>query len=226
MSDNVRLGFGGEDAVLRATGTKTAAYNAQYGDCVVVSTAGGAVTVTLPASDRRGLVAVRLLAGTAAVTVDGYSAETVDGAANAQVVFTGETRIFASDGLGAWTTMASGGSTAGLSAILQPVVGAVNTVAASGATQTIPEPNVYKKNDITLTASCTLTLPATTKGKSLEIVFRQGGSGSYTVTWPAGTKFPGGSLTITAALNSVDLVKVTSVVEGTWIAYRVGAAIA
>lgn len=217
----ISLQHAGNDTALKPTAAKTAAYSAAMGDLVRVDTSGGAVTVTLPtiADGQRGLVGVRLSAGSTAITVDGYSAETIDGAATATVTTASGVKVFVADGNGAWYTMAGGVGALGGS-------GTVNTVAASGATQTIPEPSVNLYNDITLTANCTLTLPATTKGKELTIVFRQDGTGGRTVTWPAGTKFPGGSLTITATASAVDLVKVISVVEGTWIAYRVGAAVA
>ena len=222
----VYLGYAGEDATPRATGTKTAAYNAQFGDIVVVDSTAGPITVNLPDCDKVGMISVQMRAGANAVTIDGYNSQTVDGAATIQLTAVSQTVLLAGDGLGAWTSVAGGGLLAGLDGTYDRVASNVNTVATSGATQTIPEPSVSSFNDITLTANCTLTLPATTKGKHLHFVFRQDATGSRTVTWPAGTKFPGGSLTITATANAVDYVEAISMVAGTWIVYRSGAAIA
>lgn len=222
----VYLGPAGEDATPRATAVKTAAYDAQYGDIVVVDTTGGAITVTLPNGVKVGLVSVQLRAGGSAVTIDGYGAQTVDGAANIQLTVVGQTVLLACDGLGAWTSAAGGSPMASLDTTYQRVVNNVNTVSTSGAAQTIPEPSAYGLNDITLTANCTFTLPATTKGKILRFIIRQNGTGGYNVTWPAGTKFPGGSLTITAGANSIDYVEAVSVVAGVWDVWREGAAFA
>ena len=101
-----------------------------------------------------------------------------------------------------------------------------DTVAVSGAAQTIPEPGTAFYNDITLTADCTLTLPATTAGKMIMFVFRQDGTGSWEVTWPANTIVPGGTLQPTAAASSVDVFVALSVVEDVWMVYRAGAAFA
>lgn len=214
----------GEDAALVATATKTAAYSAAYGDLVPVNTAGGSVTVTLPAADMRGMVGVQLLSGTAQVTVDGYGSETVDGAASAAVSIPGEVRVFVSDGSGAWHTCAGGPTLAGLRIAAE--TGTVNTVAASGAAQTIPEPSTYTYNDVTLTADCTLTFPAATLGKKLRMVFRQDGTGGWDLTWPAGSKTVGGTLQVSQAAGAIDVIEAISVVEDEWLIYRVGAALA
>jgi hypothetical protein len=103
----------------------------------------------------------------------------------------------------------------------------VNTVAASGTALTIPQPGQYQLNDITLTGNVTLTLPTPTKGKFLRFVFRQDATGSRTVTWPAGTIWPGGTdLVVTAAAGSIDYVEAICVVEGVWMVTRLGAAYA
>ncbi len=63
----------------------------------------------------------------------------------------------------------------------------VEVVTASGASQDI-DYSVAHWWDITLTANCALTIsnpPASSIVGDLVVVLRQGGSGSYTVTWPA-----------------------------------------
>ena len=59
------------------------------------------------------------------------------------------------------------------------------TVAASGAAQTI-DVSVATTYDITLTANCTFTLTGAVSGEAwlARVILRQGGSGSYTATWP------------------------------------------
>lgn len=212
------FGHAGEDAALQATATKTAAFSASFGDLVPVDSSGGAVTITLPPSNMIGEVGVRLAVGGNTVTVEGYLAETIDGAANTTLAVAGEVRVFASDGLGHWTTVSGGPNLTGIS--VTPV--AVNVVAAAGAAETIPEPSAYGLNRIVLDENVTLTLPAATLGKTLRIVFVQDGTGTNTVTWPAGTIFADGALVISAGANTIDYVEAISVVEDVWMVYRPG----
>lgn len=58
-----------------------------------------------------------------------------------------------------------------------------NVVAASGAAQSIPDPTVSAVNAITLTAACTVTLPAPAQGKKLVVYLIQDATGSRVVTW-------------------------------------------
>ena len=216
------FGHAGEDAALVNTGTKIAAYNAQFGDLVPVNTTAGAVTVTLPEGVMIGEVAIRLQAGGNNLVIEGYGADTVDGAANVTLTQVGEGRYMVCDGAGAWTTLPGGPSVSGLA----PVVMTVNTVAAAGATETIPEPAVAGLNDITLTADCTFTFPAASKGKILRMVVRQDGTGGWDWIWPANTIVPGGALVVTQAANAIDYIEAVCVVEDVWMIYRPGAAFA
>lgn len=65
----------------------------------------------------------------------------------------------------------------------------VNTVAASGAAQTLPDVDVATIHRITLTASCSLTFPTAVAGKSFSLELVQDGTGSRTVTWPGTVKW-------------------------------------
>src|SRR5450759_2316424 len=87
------------------------------------------------------------------------------------------------------------------------VTDVVNTVAASEATQTIPAPTSAGIIDITLTASCTLTFPTAVASQSFTLILRQGGSGSYTITWPSSIiKWDGGvAPTLTITVGAVDI---------------------
>jgi hypothetical protein len=88
------------------------------------------------------------------------------------------------------------------------VTDVVNTVGTSGATQTIPAPTAAGISDITLTASCTLTFPTAIAGQSFTLILRQGGSGSYTITWPVTVvKWAGGTApTLTTTVEAVDIL--------------------
>lgn len=88
----------------------------------------------------------------------------------------------------------------------------VNTVAASGSAVTIPAAATATVHDITLTATCTLTFPTAVNGASFTLLLRQGGSGSYTVTWPSpATKWPNGAVPVlSTAVDSVDIISFLS----------------
>lgn len=86
-----------------------------------------------------------------------------------------------------------------------PIVEVVNTVAASGAAQTIAEPAVKSINDITLTAACTLTFPTSTAGTSFTLLLRQGGAGSFTVTWPTVKWASGAAPVLSTAVGAIDI---------------------
>jgi hypothetical protein len=61
----------------------------------------------------------------------------------------------------------------------------VNTVATSGAAQTIPAVTDYTINNIVLSENCTLTFPAAEGGDSLLLqVVQPASGGPYSATWP------------------------------------------
>jgi hypothetical protein len=58
---------------------------------------------------------------------------------------------------------------------------------------------------LTLTGNCTFTFPTATAGKSFMILLKQDGTGSRTVTWPAGVKWPNNAApSITATASKMD----------------------
>ncbi len=81
---------------------------------------------------------------------------------------------------------------------------------------------------ITLTASITtLTLVGATVGQQFTLVIIQGGSGSYTMTWPATTKWPGGAApTLTTTVGGIDVISIKFVSSGVYYGFVVGAALA
>jgi hypothetical protein len=92
----------------------------------------------------------------------------------------------------------------------------VNTVAATGSTETLPATaNVH---DLTLDANCTITLPTLTSGKacSLTVILRQDGTGGRTVTWPGSVSWISGTApTLKTAAAAVDVVTLFTLDGGT-----------
>lgn len=102
----------------------------------------------------------------------------------------------------------------------------VNTVAATGAAETLPATaNVH---DLTLTANCTITLPTLTSGKAcaITVILRQDGTGSRLVTWPGSVSWVTGSApTLKTAAAAVDVVTLFTLDGGTsWGGAAVGGA--
>lgn len=93
---------------------------------------------------------------------------------------------------------------------------------ATGATETINLDN-GSLHHITLDANCTLTfsLPvrAETDGWQFDLLVKQDGTGSRTITWPASVKWPAGSApTLTTTAGRTDWVQFITADGGTnWI---------
>lgn len=76
----------------------------------------------------------------------------------------------------------------------------------SGAADTISW-KVGNKQKSTLTANCTYTFTAPSGPCNLILRIIQGGSGSYTVTWPASVKAPGGiAPVLSTGVGSIDII--------------------
>lgn len=100
----------------------------------------------------------------------------------------------------------------------------VNTVAASGATNTLPDVTVATIHNITLTANCTLTFPTAGAGKSFMVSLKQDATGGRTVTWPSTVvKWPGGTApTLTTTANAIDVVSFLCVDGTNWYGFIAG----
>lgn len=66
---------------------------------------------------------------------------------------------------------------------------------------------------ITLTGSCTITMPVATAGKSFTLLLKTG-TGGFTVTWSAATRWPGG-IAPTLTSNATKLDKFVFTSDGT-----------
>jgi hypothetical protein len=78
---------------------------------------------------------------------------------------------------------------------------------ATGLAWALPTTIEAVNTVVTLTANCTFTFPTASAGKSFTLVLQQDGTGSRSVTWPIGTRWPGGvAPTLTTTANAVDYV--------------------
>lgn len=99
----------------------------------------------------------------------------------------------------------------------------VNTVAASGSTETLPDVTVATVHYVTLTANCTFTFPTAAAGKSFTLVLVQDGTGSRTATWPASVKWAAGTApTLTATASKRDAFSFLCADGSTWFGFTAG----
>jgi len=101
---------------------------------------------------------------------------------------------------------------------------AVNTVATSGAAQTIPDVTASTISRITLTADCALTFPTAGAGKSFTLALVQDGTGSRIVTWPATiVKWAGGTAPVlSTGINKIDYVTFVCTDGTNWAGFVAG----
>jgi hypothetical protein len=86
-----------------------------------------------------------------------------------------------------------------------PLQEPVNTVAATGSTETLPDITSNTVHRLTLDANCTLTFPTAGAGKSFTLVLVQDATGSRTVTWPGTVKWSGGvAPTLSTGAGKID----------------------
>jgi hypothetical protein len=105
-----------------------------------------------------------------------------------------------------------------------PLIENVNTVAASGAAQTIPEPSVATISRLTLTAAtCTLTFPAAAAGKSFTLVGVQDGTGGRLFAYPGNVKWVGGvAPTLSTGAGKIDYLAFVCTDGANWAGFVVG----
>lgn len=98
-----------------------------------------------------------------------------------------------------------------------PLAENVNTVAASGTAQTLPDATTATMHMVTLTGNCTITLPSPAAGISFAVALKQDGTGSRTVTWSGTIVWDGGSApTVGSAANAVTEVIFRSYTGTNW----------
>lgn len=82
---------------------------------------------------------------------------------------------------------------------------AINTVATSGAAQTLPAGTAATMHMVTLSANCAITFPAPVAGASLSLFLAQDATGSRTVTWDTAVRWAGGTApTLTTTASKTD----------------------
>lgn len=109
-----------------------------------------------------------------------------------------------SGGLAAWSTPGQGLTSSG-TAIGFSGTESINVVATSGSAQTLAAVATSIGNDVTLSASCTFTMPTAARGAFCYAIVRQASSGGpYTATF-TGVKWPAGTIpTMSTAASAVD----------------------
>ncbi len=103
------------------------------------------------------------------------------------------------------------------------VTDVVNTQSDAGASYTLPAPTSAGIHYLTLTQNCTLTFPTAVAGQSLTVVVKQGGSGSYTITWPSEVKWDNGNdPTLSTAIGAIDVIGFFSPDGTNWFGFLSG----
>lgn len=104
---------------------------------------------------------------------------------------------------------------------------AVNTVAASGTTETLPDPTTQSISVVTLTGNCVFTFPTATIGTSFTLILKQDGTGSRTVTWPATVKWASGTdPVLSTPASSIDIFSFVCAETNVWYGFTAGKAMA
>lgn len=169
---------------MRRINRLTASGIAAEDDLVVCDATSGALTVTLPDATSGTMIAVKKVDTSAnAVTITAAGSWTVSASAGTLKKAQDAVILYADNAQQKWHTFTS--AYAQLATLFGSTTQTVNTVAVSGAAQTIPDVSTATLNAITLTANCTFTFPTAAAGKKLDIVLIQGGIGSFTATWPS-----------------------------------------
>lgn len=99
----------------------------------------------------------------------------------------------------------------------------VNTVAASGTTETLPDVDTATIHDVTLTAGCTFTFPTAAAGKSFLLRLTQDATGGRAVTWPAGVKWTQGTApSLSTGGGKADVLQFVCIGGTSWLGFLVG----
>lgn len=99
----------------------------------------------------------------------------------------------------------------------------INSVGASGASQTLPDVTTATVHRLVLSVNCSLTFPAAAAGKTFTLVLVQDGVGSRTVTWPGSILWASGIIpTLTTTANKQDMFSFICVDGTNWMGLIVG----
>lgn len=163
-------------------------------------------------------------AGTVTITGTGTDAESVRDTIGAAIVGVNGVGVAINDALDTITLSISGltiSQTTGLQTALDakaPLTEAINTVAATGSTETLPDVTTATIHDLTLDANCTLTFPTAAAGKSFTLLLTQDATGSRTVTWPASVKWASATApTLSTGAGKKDLLAFVCINGTNWI---------
>lgn len=129
-------------------------------------------------------------------------------------------------GDGTTTTVVGSGTEDDPYVIVVTEIENVNTVAASGSVESLPDAATATMHHVTLTANCTISLPAASLGASLTLVLKQDATGSRTVAWapsPNPIKWAGGTApTLTTTPAKEDIITFMCADGSNWLGFVAG----
>lgn len=174
-----------------------------------VSAAGGNRVRALPTTANAGDLVLLEKADSSVNTVSATGSIRGVASSTFTLKLQGESILFEADGANSWWPILGHKTLSSLVAMFMPAETFV-TAAASGAAYTVPDGTT--KLDLTLTANCTVTLPAIDLQRPLTMLLRQDATGGRTATFALG----GGGAplwgasgippTLTATANARDLL--------------------
>jgi hypothetical protein len=181
-----------------------------------VAITGGAIDGATIGATTAASGAFTTLSSGGQATLSGLDYPTADGTSG---------QVLSTDGAGAlsWTNNAGG-----LGAVVDDPSPELGGDLDVNGHSIVSAANVF---DVTLTDNCALSVtnpPATGKSGSVTLILRQDGTGSRTVTWPAGSQWAGGTApTLSTAASSVDVITMFTLDGGAvWFAFAAGLAMA
>ncbi|XAI96490.1 putative tail fiber protein [Microcystis phage Mel-JY34] len=212
--------------------SKSGGYTAVVNDNMSVLHFTATATLNLPAAATagNGYMLIVSAASSQTVTIDGNSSETINGVATAAIDTRDIALLFCTgtEWFLAWIQNASS-TTLTAPTLTRPVIGSaretISVANASGAQAIDVSPQGYFA--YTLTGNVTFSfsnVPSTGTAIAITIELIQGGSGSYTVTWPGTVKWPSNvAPVLTTTVGKIDVVTLVTRDGGaSWLGFVAG----
>lgn len=211
---------------------KSGGYAAVVSDNMSILHFTATATLDLPAAATagNGYMVIVSVAASQSVTIDGNASEVINGATTASIDNRDIALVFCtgSEWYMAWVQNAAG-TVLTAPTLTRPVIGSARETTsvanASGAQAIDVAPQGYFA--YTLTGNVTFSfssVPATGTAIAITIELIQGGSGSYTVTWPGTVKWPSGvAPVLTTTVGKIDVFTLITRDGGaSWLGFTAG----